>query len=193
MFWLGPPTVSRFWPKSQEKNENRPFYPYAKSCRELKLSSSGVIFRDGAANNAQKFIAPPKQLVLDLTLDLHGDFLLRKFHPKFFVGVKKWNVGDRLKRVLAKFEANRSYPRGVNGRSKFCKIRFFFVFGIEKWNDGDRLKRVFPKFEAERSYPRGVNGQLIAYPPVRAIRSPPVRVIRVPVRIIRTLWPGTRN
>ena len=124
MFWLGPPTVSRFWPKSQEKNENRPFYPSAKSCRELKLSSSGVIFQDGAANNAQKFIAPPKQLVLDLTLHLHGDFLLRKFHQNIFLGVEKSNVWNRLKRVLAKFRANRSHPRGVNVRSKFRKKSF---------------------------------------------------------------------
>ena len=104
-----------------KKNDIWPFYPFTKSCRELKLSSSGVIFRDGAANNAQKFIAPPKQLVLDLTLHLHGDVLLRKFHPNFFVGVKKWNVGDRLKRVLAKFEAKRSHPWGVNGCSKFAR------------------------------------------------------------------------
>ena len=33
--------------------------------------------------------------------------------------VQKWNVGDHLKRVLAKFEAERSRVRGVNGRSKF--------------------------------------------------------------------------
>ena len=88
MFWLGPPTVSRFWPKSQEKNENRIFYPSAQSRRELELSSSGVIFRDGAASNAQKFIAPPKRAIFDLTLHLHADFLLRNVHAIFFVGVK---------------------------------------------------------------------------------------------------------
>ena len=33
--------------------------------------------------------------------------------------IEKWNVGDRLKRVLAKFEADRSQVWGVNGRSKF--------------------------------------------------------------------------
>ena len=33
--------------------------------------------------------------------------------------VEKWNVGDRLKRVLAKFRADRSQVWGVNGRSKF--------------------------------------------------------------------------
>ena len=40
---------------------------------------------------------------------------------KFFWGVEKWNIGDRLKRVFPKFEAERSRPRGVNGCSKFCK------------------------------------------------------------------------
>ena len=38
-------------------------------------------------------------------------------------GDEKWSVGDddsdHLKRALAKFEADRSYVRGVNGRSKF--------------------------------------------------------------------------
>ena len=33
--------------------------------------------------------------------------------------IEKGNVGDRLKRVFTKFEAERSHPRGVNGRSKF--------------------------------------------------------------------------
>ena len=43
---------------------------------------------------------------------------------KIFLGfrVEKWNVGDHLKRVLAKFQANRRHPRGVNGPSKFAKI-----------------------------------------------------------------------
>ena len=49
-----------------------------------------------------------------------------KFRSEIFAeqknfGVEKWNVGDRLKRVLAKFEADRSWFRGVNGRSKFRK------------------------------------------------------------------------
>ena len=36
--------------------------------------------------------------------------------------VERPNVGDRLKCVLAKFQVNRSHPRGVNGPSKFGKI-----------------------------------------------------------------------
>ena len=46
------------------KKGNQPFYPSAKSCRELKLSSSGVNFRGRSARNAQKFIAPPKRAIL---------------------------------------------------------------------------------------------------------------------------------
>ena len=47
--------------------------------------------------------------------------------------VKKSNVGDYPKRVLAKFQANQSHPRGVNGRSKFAKkIESFDFSGVEK-------------------------------------------------------------
>ena len=38
------------------------------------------------------------------------------------LGVEKSNVRNRLKRVLAKFRANRSHPRGVNGCSKFSRF-----------------------------------------------------------------------
>ena len=44
-------------------------------------------------------------------------FKVRKKIAKKFV--EEWNVGDRLKRVLAKFRADRSQVWGVNGRSKF--------------------------------------------------------------------------
>ena len=39
--------------------------------------------------------------------------------------VERWNVGDRLKRILTKFHADRSYRRGVKDRSKFAKIWHF--------------------------------------------------------------------
>ena len=38
---------------------------------------------------------------------------------EFVFDVEKANVGDHLKRIFPKFEAERSHPRGVNGRSKF--------------------------------------------------------------------------
>ena len=37
--------------------------------------------------------------------------------------LEKRNVGDRLKRVLAKFQTHRSYFDGVNGCSKIAKLR----------------------------------------------------------------------
>ena len=45
---------------------------------------------------------------------------------------EKRNVGDRLKRFLAKFQANPSSPLGVNGRSQISKNsqknRIFAIF-----------------------------------------------------------------
>ena len=48
-------------------------------------------------------------------------FLTKIVVAKNVLGVEKWNVGDHLKRVFPKFEADRSNPGGVNGRSKFGK------------------------------------------------------------------------
>ena len=72
-------------------------------------------------------------------------------NPKQKLGfrVKRWNVGDRLKRVLAKFHADRSHPRRVNRPSKFAKNSKDKI--VEKWNVGDRPKCVLAKFEADRS------------------------------------------
>ena len=52
---------------------------------------------------------------------LTKNFSGKNFCRKNFFGVEKSNVGDHLKRVFPKFEADRSHPRGVNGRSKFRK------------------------------------------------------------------------
>ena len=46
----------------------------------------------------------------------------KKCEKKFVSGIEKWNVGNRLKRVLAKFQADRSHVWGVDGRSKFPKF-----------------------------------------------------------------------
>ena len=108
-------SVSRFWAKSQRKNRNSSLNPSTKSCRDLKTISLGVIFRDGSASDAQKFVAPPKRAIFDFVLT----FCSKNFIPKIFWGVEKSNVGNRLKRVLPKFRADRSHPRGVNGRPKF--------------------------------------------------------------------------
>ena len=53
------------------------------------------------------------------TFDFIRTFSSKNFIQKIFSGVEKWNVGNHLKRVFPKFEADRSHPRGVNDRSKF--------------------------------------------------------------------------
>ena len=111
------------WPKVGGKNWNYLFYPSAKSRRELKIKTLGVTFRGASAYYVQKSIAPQKQAVCRFSDEkIFWRKFYRKFSPIFFFDVEKWNVGNRLKRVFPKFEAERSHPRGVNGRSKFYKI-----------------------------------------------------------------------
>ena len=62
-------------------------------------------------------MAPPKRVILDFMLTFFSENFI-----KTFLGVEKSNVGNRLKRVLAKFRADRSHPRGVNGRSNFSRF-----------------------------------------------------------------------
>ena len=114
---------SHFWPKVRGKNWNYLFYPSAKSCRELKIKTLGVTFRGASAYYVQKSIAPQKQAVCRFSDDFFflTKIFIKKFCQKNVFGVQKWNVGNRLKRVFPKFEAERSHPRGVNGRSKFYK------------------------------------------------------------------------
>ena len=52
-------------------------------------------------------------------------------HRATIAGVEKLNMGNRLKRVLAKFEAIRSHPRGVNGRSKLSLFLHRRIFAPE--------------------------------------------------------------
>ena len=51
---------SHFWPKVMTKNGVYRFYPSAKSRRELKIKTSGVIFRGTSAYYVEKAMAPPK-------------------------------------------------------------------------------------------------------------------------------------
>ena len=73
---------------------------------------------------------------------------------------EKWNVGDRLKRVFPKFEAERSHPRGVNGRSKFCKKKKQLMSSASKhemsgivWNASSQsLRPNGAMFEGEQPF-----------------------------------------
>ena len=57
-----------------------------------------MIFDEESASDAQKFLAPPKRRILEKK---STPTFLKKL-PKNFVGDEKRNVGNRLKRVLAK-------------------------------------------------------------------------------------------
>ena len=72
-------------------------------------------------------------------------FSTKKFADFFFFDVEKWNVGDHLKRVFPKFEAERSHPRGINGRSKFCKNSIFLRFRRRKMKCRGSSETHFPK------------------------------------------------
>ena len=124
---LGPTHWKSFLVKVQGKIRNRPFYPSPKSRIELKLGSSGVIFRDGSASDAQNCIALPKQALCFFVLCFQ-----QKSKKISVFDVETWNVGKHLKRVLAKFQANPSHPQGVNGRSKFAKIFEISIFSASK-------------------------------------------------------------
>ena len=71
---------------------------------DLRISLSGAKFDAEADFDVRLAVAPPKpdQIMEKLI------FRSEKFAEKNFDAEKR-NVGDRLKRVLAKFEANRSY------------------------------------------------------------------------------------
>ena len=113
---------SHFWPKVVTKNGVYHFYPSAKSRRELKIKTLGVIFRGASAYHLQNTRAPPKQAVCQIS----DERFCRNFCPNFFQR-RKMICLDHLKCVFQKFEAERSYPRGVNSRSKFCKKKMFLA------------------------------------------------------------------
>ena len=60
--------------------------------------------------------------------------VVRIFRRKFCVVVENSNVRNRLKRVLAKFRADPSHVRRINGRSKFVAASAGFAkrkqFGV---------------------------------------------------------------
>ena len=58
-------------------------------------------------------------------------FHVKKTSPPKKLRVEKSNVGNHLKRTLAKFQAKRSHPRGVNGPRKFC---IFFDFSCFRFS-----------------------------------------------------------
>ena len=107
----------------------------SKGRTELEICLPGQKLRKEADLDVQKYLAPPKPS------QKHKKLISETKHQKqIFSSVKKWNVGNCLKHVLAKFEADWSHVWGVNGPSKFEKkieiasfealsrSRFFYQF-----------------------------------------------------------------
>ena len=114
-----PNGYSHFCFQVEVKNTNHLFYPLAKG-RINKINASKAMISDGGPSyHAQTSVAPRKHLLIDFTPFF---VFAKKFHPKFFSDVEKWNVANRLKRVFPKFRADRSHPRGVNDRLKFSRF-----------------------------------------------------------------------
>ena len=142
------------------RTELRIYISRAKNCEE---SDSDVHF----------CVAPPKPAK---KVEKQFLFLTEKSQKKCF-DVEKLNIGNRLKRVLAKCRGRRSYVWVVNGRSKFdviadkinlnlvsyyrryCYYRRHDCFYLEKLNVGNRLKRVLAKCRGRTSYVWGANGR----------------------------------
>ena len=70
--------------------------------------------------------------------------------PHFCLSIEDGNVGNRMKRVLAKFQPEQSHPLEGKRYLHVCKhIEQICVCGIDKPNVGNRMKHILAKFEAE--------------------------------------------
>ena len=83
---------------------------------DLRISLSGAKFDPEADFDVRFAVARQSPRQISKKQNVHP-----KFSPKKIFGVENSNVRNRLKRVLAKFRADRSHVRGVKGRSKFRK------------------------------------------------------------------------
>ena len=71
-----------------------------------------MIFDEESASDAQKFLAPPKRVIVEKKID--AKIWKQKKSQKKKLGVEKWNVTNRLKSAFPKFHVDRSHVRGVN-------------------------------------------------------------------------------
>ena len=87
----------------------------SKSRTDLRTCVLGAKFVKESDFDVKSCLAPPKSTEID-EKHVSDSENFRRF---FFFGVETSKVANRLKRVLTKFEADRSHVRGVNERSKF--------------------------------------------------------------------------
>ena len=148
---------SHFWPKAMTKNGLYHFYPSAKSRRELKIKTSGVISRGASAYYVQN-TAPPKQAVCRFSDNkISDDYFCQFFLPIFF-RCRKMKCRGSCETRSPKVWGRTQPSSGGKRLFKVLQKSICLMLDVEKWNDGDRLKRVFPNFEADRSHVWRVNG-----------------------------------
>ena len=87
----------------------------SKSRTDLRSCVPGAKFVKESDFDVKSRLAPPKSTENDEKHVSDTEMFRRK--KNFGVEISK--IANRLKRVLTKFEADRSHVRGVNGRSKF--------------------------------------------------------------------------
>ena len=87
----------------------------SKSRTDLRSCVPGAKFVKESDFDVKSCLAPPKSTEIDEKHVSDSE----NFRRNFFFGVETSKVANRLKRVLTKFEADRSHVRGVNERSKF--------------------------------------------------------------------------
>ena len=107
-----------FGPKSPKKTSfNRPSTPSPRNVETWTFGKSGSFCMENMPVRLKVLQLFQNEQVMKNILPPTPKFFEKVLSKKYF-DVEKWIVRNRLKRVLAKFEADRSHPRGVNGRSK---------------------------------------------------------------------------
>ena len=75
-------TVNPFWFKIDGKKLQSSLNPFAKERRDLNFWRNGVIFQGESADDAQKFVAPPKRAIFDFMLTFCSEKFMRKNFPE---------------------------------------------------------------------------------------------------------------
>ena len=109
-----------FWSKVEKKIVMSTFTPPPKVVETWKSFHRGSFFKADTPVVSKNSQLPQNRQFSNFRLFRDRKKSEKHIRKKKF-GVETWNVPSSLKRVLAKFQAERSHPRGVNGREKFCK------------------------------------------------------------------------
>ena len=144
------------------KNGLYHFYPSAKSRRELKIKTSGVISRGASAYCVQNTIAPPKQAVCRFSDEkISDEHFCRFFLPNIFVRCRKMKCRGssetRFPKVWGRTELS---SEGKRPFKVFQKLYDFWCFRRRKmkWRGSSETRfpnvwgRTEPCLRGKRSF-----------------------------------------